>query len=146
MLNQLLNLGTRQSWYGSSGSQGATLHVETKPWWCYVLEYIADRGCLPLHYIPLPKWPRYFDRELEEWTSLGEGWGDLGCVWDCLVLNNVWKLTWKFTKDFGIPLTAEQVEQFPFHDTRIWWMQNHQNHLEWEAKEVQRESRDKAQS
>jgi hypothetical protein len=144
LLNTILNLGTIRSWYGAMGSDGASLHVETKPWWCYVLDYIADRGCRPLHWIKFPPIP--FTDEDGERTNLRQYYGDLGCLWDIYVLNAAWKLTWKFTKEFYVPLTTEQAEGFTFEHERIWWMQEAQKHLEWEAEEKARESRDKAQS
>lgn len=132
-LKYVLNLGQLQRWYASHGTSGAQIHLEVIPWWCSVLQFVADRGCWPLHFIEFPDWPEWHDEDFGA-TTPKQCYGDLGCLWDWYVIQWVYQLTWKFTKDFWIPLTAEQQEKFTHHDTKIWWMQN-QRSLEWNLKE-----------
>ncbi len=48
------------------------------------LLWITEWAIVPLHRVPLPAWPSWYDSEMERHTNPGDYYGDLGCA--CLAL------------------------------------------------------------
>ena len=136
----LLQLGSANRWNVHWGQKGPGLTLEVVPWWVAILEWFCDRACWPLHRMPFPPIP--FRDEDGRWTNLREYYGDLGSIWDYSI--GMWghNCNWKFAKHYPIPVTEEMVSLFD-HDTKIWWMQQQQRRVEWDAKEKAEEERER---
>jgi hypothetical protein len=121
------------------------ISLDEMPLWFYLLMGFCDRFCswFFLHDIPLPNWPRWFGKEEgnDEAFTPKEYFGDLGCLWDCYVLNRgVNRLYPKLVKNVSISLTEEQVANHPNHNDKIFWLREKQRNIEWEAEEAKREA------
>lgn len=84
-----------RSWYfgGNGLKQYMYGHIEVVeyPWWLWLIEWWADRGCSWIPRIPFPNWPKmHFDKDDPSYVATPKEWyGDLSQLYCSLVCSKL---------------------------------------------------------
>ena len=127
-------------WYYGINSihKTASIHLERKTWWVWVLEVVSDflcDKCPAISFPPIPiRLSRKDAKELNDnkrWTNFKDSYGDLSQWWHVKIHDPVFQFCTRKTNTESLEITYDKAHELFYEGDKRFWDEEVKIAKEW---------------